>query len=671
MRGDNGICIPHKTLRYTLSSCEAVVLSLHVVADLESINLMQLFPALISSSPIAAERNHEQLVLEEATDASILKIEPDKLRIETEEKIAELLGQVKSLRLIEIHNDRLEREILVLRREMTRLTSQKRSTDLELLEARRLIPELERRVAGIKSTISLQLGSALVDSAQSLKAASKLPERLLEVYRSSRSLRARRTRSRANSPSHFIQSTDTIELVTKAISMAEAEGGERAAEWVRQQKPKPGAVAYALIEIAKTVCIEQPSLACSLGCEAVDLFPAEARAKLLAFQLGDRGHIRSAVSLLNKAAIGGATFNNSEARKAENLRALNRLIDSHPTIPSPRPKPVLFPSRQHIAFVATEHFDVSSAAMRLRDRAHHAMKLGHRATVIVPPNRVQASGGRPLLTTEQRSDSAGIAYVHLPALKYDEDVVDLYLSAAAESIAQTVIAQNASIVHADGFYINGVASAFAARSAGCPLIIEVNQLLDPHERLYDGFERTERGQMLLWMTVIAARAADYCIVSSENMAYTLMDGGVLRDKIVLAPHRIEAVRPTDAEMTGFQREFGLAEGPVVGVVRDLCETYDTTVLADVLAGLTAEFPNIKLVVAGHGHGKEELRKRVADYRMSDRLILIDKPQQHLFPFYRSVLDVAIFTRHNNVRAAMTSKEPLNSAIFERVLTISS
>ncbi len=68
-----------------------------------------------------------------------------------------------SVKLAEIRTDKLERDLVVLRRELSRLQTEKRSSDLELLEARRAARAVEEKIDKVKSTISFQLGSALVE----------------------------------------------------------------------------------------------------------------------------------------------------------------------------------------------------------------------------------------------------------------------------------------------------------------------------------------------------------------------------------------------------------------------------------------------------------------------------------------------------------------------------
>lgn len=564
--------------------------------------------------------------------------------------LAELDRQLAELKLSEIQNHQLDRELDVIKRELARVQSSKRSTDLDLLEARRATRELEQRLLKAHKTISWQLGSALVESVQSISGIARLPKRLLGVYNSSRSLKRRARDARKLLPEDLIHSAEAGQLVSTSLAMLATAGGEGAAAWARAQEAKPVILANALIEIAKAVASEQPLLAAKLGSEAVELGPIEGRIKLLAFQLADLGHLRAAATLVDKAQLAGAKFNLSESKKAEGIRAMLRMLQSPPAIVNRR----VTPSRQHerrVALVGREAppLHATSSAFRLYDRALSAIGSGWKATVIMPPSSGRAFQGEP---ADERSTDGFVDLVRLKPVEHPDDVVDMYVSASAAAIAAAAVEHGCSVIRSDGFYTTGVAAALAARSIGCPLVVDIDELLDPKEPFYEGFERTEKGQMQLWMTLMTARAADVCVVANQRIKSLLVDVGVKSDQVVVSPHRV--LRPTYSpeQLDALRDTLGLGQGPVIGVVRDLCPNYDSVVLGDILARLVPEFPGLKLLVVGAGRAGDGLRRRVAEHRLGHALTIVETPRFEDTAHYRALMDVTIFTRHNTTKSAL-------------------
>ncbi len=568
------------------------------------------------------------------------------------------------LELIEMRGQQLEGEVNVLRRELSRLQTAKKATDAELLASRRDIKEFEHRLDRVKTTISYQLGSSLVDSKKSWRAAIRLPGRLLKVFRSSRRLRKRQADGRDQVPASIAQSAEVIAFVKAALSLAETGGGEQAAAWARTQNAKPSALAYALLEIARAVGRDDPQLSATLGSEALDLYPAEQRVKALALLLGEHGHIRKAVATLDKAVIAGATISSSEARTADNLRSLARMLDVPPAILPGRRVAIKAPHKR-IALIGRETlpFNVSTLALLVRERAHQALAAGWEAHVITPPGYPLDIRGRSSLPGgDQQTTISGVTYLRLKRIEQPEDVADMYLSAAAASYAEAIVTSGACAVQADGTYVHGVAAALAAQSAGCPLLLDYDDLLNPHDAFAAGIERSERGQLQLGLSMIAARAADACIVHHRNVQRFLEGAGVARDRIVMAPYRFPEALPDREAVAALARQLGLAGGPVIGVVRDLCESYDTLVLADLLAALAPVVPGLKLLVVGQGRADAGLRKRAGELGLKAALVLVDKPDAALMNHYRAMIDVTIFTRHDTPRAAVLSAYEVQAAL---------
>jgi hypothetical protein len=133
----------------------------------------------------------------------------------------------------ETRKSQLESELNVLRREMSRLQSAKQATDHELLESRRSVQAFEQRLVKVKTTISYQLGSALVQSNQSWKGIAQLPARLFGVYRASRALRRRSGTSKNASAANIARSTEAIEFIKSALMRVDESGAQAATQQSR------------------------------------------------------------------------------------------------------------------------------------------------------------------------------------------------------------------------------------------------------------------------------------------------------------------------------------------------------------------------------------------------------------------------------------------------------
>jgi hypothetical protein len=569
---------------------------------------------------------------------------------------------------VETRKSQLESELNVLRREMNRLQSAKHATDYELLESRRTITAFEHRVVKVKSTISYQLGSALVQSNKSWKGIMRLPSALLGVYRASRALRRRSGKEKQAGDLSFTRSTEAVDFIKSALARVDQHGGEAAVAWAKASTTKPSVLAYSFIEIGRAIARDHPQLAGTLGAAALELYPIELRAKALAFLLGECGHVRHAVALLEKSEAAGLDLSPSEAKNGGYLRALARLLAAPLAVPSqarePAPPQPLPGASLHVAIFGGEAlpFNVSTTALRLHERASAARQAGWEATVITPPGypaTIRAQYSRP--DNGQQIKIDGAHYMRLMRDEQPEEDVDLTISATAASFASAAVAAGACLMQADATPVHGLAAALAARTLGLPLALEVDDLMDPHLPYAPGLERTEKGQVLLSLTMAAVRAADVCRVHHPGLISFVERAGLTRDRITYAPYRF-AEQPADADVAALGRQIGVTGSPVIGVVRDLCDSYDSLVLVDLLAALTETVPGLKLLIVGQGRGGAGLKARIAELGLTKSIIWVDRPDPKRMQHYRALMDVTVFTRRDTPRAALLSAYEVQAAL---------
>ena len=228
----------------------------------------------------------------------------------------------------EARAEALEIESAVLRDEIERQKAARRALEFEALELRRAARESQEQLRRLKATISFRIGSAMVEAAQSLPGALRLPRNLYGVFRASRELKQRRLRARQPGDAPVPVAAGHAEALHDCAALAEIAGVEVAAGQFRAKiLPRP-VLARILAEIAKTAPPESHVAIAALAAEALALNPLEDAAKWLAFTLFDRGQPSAAARLLDDIQKAGAPFNATEARRAEMIRAHARLAKS-------------------------------------------------------------------------------------------------------------------------------------------------------------------------------------------------------------------------------------------------------------------------------------------------------------------------------------------------------
>ncbi len=170
-----------------------------------------------------------------------------------------------------------------LRRRLRDETAAREAAEREIADLQAEKRQLEHRVVNAHRTLAYGLGKALIE-ARSLKGIAALPRRLRRLRLKQKAKRRERV------PDIFpAKISDRLALVDPALVKLAEEGGERAADWVRQQAAPDVAKGRALAEIALGSLGDNSAFAQAIAKEAAELSPREARLNMVFSKLVEDG----------------------------------------------------------------------------------------------------------------------------------------------------------------------------------------------------------------------------------------------------------------------------------------------------------------------------------------------------------------------------------------------
>ncbi len=143
----------------------------------------------------------------------------------------------------------------------------------------------------------------------------------------------------------------------------------------------------------------------------------------------------------------------------------------------------------------------------------------------------------------------------------------------------------------------------AARMCGVPCVVS---------------RRVDNREAALW-----ARAKygmyDHVVTISEEIRRVLLSEGLRPEKVTCVRSAVDAGPYLHAvDRAAFAREFGVPEGAlVVGIVAQLIQRKGHRYLIEAIAGLTREFPTMRLVIFGKGPLERAIRASVQERRLDD------------------------------------------------------
>lgn len=222
-----------------------------------------------------------------------------------------------------------------------------------------------------------------------------------------------------------------------------------------------------------------------------------------------------------------------------------------------------------------------------------------------------------------------------------------YIEKYACKLAQIAQARDISILHSASNFLNGLATARAARTAGCRSIYEVRGLWHLSQAVKDpGFENTDYFLYSDIMERAAIREADAVVTISEALKDRLTHTGVKPEKITVIPNAvdIETFKPR-APNVELKKRLGLEGRAVVGFIGSLTGYEGLDLLIKAIAALVDRGANLVLLIIGHGYAEKALKKIASSHERKDCIRFIGHVPFSDIRRYYSIIDIFPFPRN--------------------------
>ncbi|MCT1656926.1 glycosyltransferase family 4 protein [Brevibacterium luteolum] len=246
--------------------------------------------------------------------------------------------------------------------------------------------------------------------------------------------------------------------------------------------------------------------------------------------------------------------------------------------------------------------------------------------------------------------------------------------------AAVAVASRAEVLHTTTHFVNGLATAAAAKKLGLPWVYEVRGALEetwaasatsPTERLLA--RSSERFEFFRARETEVARRADRVVTLGATMARELVKRGVPEERILVAPNAVsedllkhDIHRPTDV----VRREKGLPENGVwVGTAASIVGYEGLDVLIDAVAEARREGADLRLLIVGDGVELPMLKQRAAS--LGEAVVFTGRLPQRMAHELITALDIFAVPRRNDpVCSLVTPLKPVEAAGLGRPVVLS-
>ena len=242
----------------------------------------------------------------------------------------------------------------------------------------------------------------------------------------------------------------------------------------------------------------------------------------------------------------------------------------------------------------------------------------------------------------------GLCYVRLTSdcnwrQRRDSEYIDAY----AQRLVEEAKAGSVSILHSASNFLNGLAAARAARTAGCKSIYEVRGLWHLSQAVKEpGFENADHFLYSEIMERAAALEADAVVTISEALKERLAHAGVKPEKITVIPNAVDLkiFKPMSSNVE-LKKRLGLEGKTVVGFIGSLTGYEGLDLLIEAVASLVGQGAKLCLLLVGKGYAETALKKIASSHQRKDCIRFVGHVPFNDIKKYYSIIDIFPFPRN--------------------------
>lgn len=377
-----------------------------------------------------------------------------------------------------------------------------------------------------------------------------------------------------------------------------------------------------------------------------------------AARLAQQGDITASLGILDK----------KRRRLKEAERLYRRLADMHAYLQTPSPELPSTPEHSRIPFNGHVLYALHSCG------AFDPSGYSSRSVSLI--NAVRSEGVSPIVCVRpgypwdlQRHESKGrCRFVDYRGIRFRlfpdpcnpfNAEESSYIAHYSEMLQQTAEAEAVGIIHSASNYLNGIASALAAKRMAIPSVYEVRGLWHLTRAFSNpDYAHSEHYRYCELRELEACRRVDHVITISRALKLWLVERGIPAERISVIANAAAAPSSNPVEQREIRRSVRRRhsipeDATLFGYLGAIVEYEGLDEVAAALAR-TQEGRRPFLLIGGSGAFETRLRALVKKLRISDSVRFVGRVDPQQVSEYYFAMDAAIFARKD---AALTRLVP--------------
>ncbi|QYG00952.1 MULTISPECIES: TIGR04063 family PEP-CTERM/XrtA system glycosyltransferase [Massilia] len=268
-----------------------------------------------------------------------------------------------------------------------------------------------------------------------------------------------------------------------------------------------------------------------------------------------------------------------------------------------------------------------------------------------------------------RTPSAAGALAKLPVLN-QKQVIDGLVRRLSEIIPQI----KPDVLHAHSPSLNAIAALKAGKKFGIPVVYEVRAFWE--DAAVDHGTSTEGGlryRLTRALETHALRQADAVTTICEGLRRDIVARGIPADKITVIPNAVDIDKFAVGGVADqdLKTKLGLQGARLIGFIGSFYAYEGLDILLRAVPALTAERPDLRVLLVGGGPEDARLRQLARDLNIVDKVVFTGRVPHEQVQMYYDLLDVLVYPRLSmRLTDLVTPLKPLEAMAQGRVLAAS-
>ena len=268
-----------------------------------------------------------------------------------------------------------------------------------------------------------------------------------------------------------------------------------------------------------------------------------------------------------------------------------------------------------------------------------------------------------------RTPVAASALAKLPVLN-QKQVIDGLVRRLSEIIPQI----KPDVLHAHSPSLNAIAALKAGKKFGIPVVYEVRAFWE--DAAVDHGTSTEGGlryRLTRALETHALRQADAVTTICEGLRRDIVARGIPADKITVIPNAVDIDKFAVGGVADqdLKTKLGLQGARLIGFIGSFYAYEGLDILLRAVPALTAERPDLRVLLVGGGPEDARLRQLAKDLNIVDKVVFTGRVPHEQVQMYYDLLDVLVYPRLSmRLTDLVTPLKPLEAMAQGRVLAAS-